>query len=212
MGQLFSVHMILFKAWGYEMSYLELTATLLNIWSVWLTAKKRVLSWPIGIVAVVLTGILFYQIQLYSDLVEQVYYFVTGFIGWLAWSAAKGTDKEVPVGYNPMLQNLVYAAVIATGTIAMGAFMAHITEFFPSLKPASFAYLDAFTTVMSFAAQILMIRRRIESWYLWILVDVIGIGLYYYKGVVLIAIMYVIFLILAIGGLINWVESRRAQA
>jgi nicotinamide mononucleotide transporter len=212
MQQWFSVHTILFRAWGYEMSYLELSATLLNIWSVWLTAKKRVLSWPIGIVAVVLTGILFFQIQLYSDLVEQVYYFVTGFIGWFAWNAARKNKTEVPVSFNSKLESLMYLLIVIAGTVAMGAFMSNITRYFASLQPASLPYLDAFTTVMSFAAQILMIRRRIESWYLWILVDVIGVGLYYYKGVVLIAIMYLIFLILATGGLLNWLRSRQATS
>ena len=77
--------------------------------------------------------------------------------------------------------------------------------------PASFPYLDAFTTVMSFVAQILMTFRRIENWILWIAVDVIGIGLYYQKEVFLVSLLYVIFLGLATKGLMNWIKEYKKQ-
>jgi nicotinamide mononucleotide transporter len=57
---------------------------------------------------------------------------------------------------------------------------------------------------MSFAAQILMAHKKIECWYLWITVDIIGIGLYFAKGVVFVSLLYLIFLILATKGLFNW--------
>lgn len=79
-------------------------------------------------------------------------------------------------------------------------------------EPASYAYLDAATTVMSFAAQILLVQRFIENWYIWIVVDVIGVWLYYVKGVKFIAVLYFIFLILATKGLINWLSDHKAHA
>jgi len=65
-------------------------------------------------------------------------------------------------------------------------------------EPASYPYLDSFTTVMSFVATILMARKKVTCWYLRILVDIIGIGLYYVKGVKFISLEYVIFLVLAV--------------
>lgn len=111
----------------------------------------------------------------------------------------------------------VAGAVTLFGSLALGAFMARAHLFLPAVfaAPADYPYLDAFTTVLSFVATVLMIRRKVECWYLWILVDVIGIWLYYVKGVRFIALEYVLFLILASGGLYKWraiLAAREAKA
>jgi nicotinamide mononucleotide transporter len=80
-----------------------------------------------------------------------------------------------------------------------------VPAFFP--EPASYPYLDAFTTVMSFVAMWLMARKHIESWIYWIFVDVIGIGLYYAKEVKFISLLYVVLLVMASKGLINWMRT-----
>jgi nicotinamide mononucleotide transporter len=93
----------------------------------------------------------------------------------------------------------------------MGYIMGNIHRYLPKIfpEPASFPFLDAFTTILSFAATILMAYKRIECWYLWILVDVIGIGLYYTKNVVFVALLYCIFLVLATNGFFNWRRIQR---
>ncbi len=211
MMNIFSIDTTFFTLMGYPMSYLEFFGTILNIWSVYLTAKRKVLSWPVGIVAVILFFALFYQIQLYSDMVEQAYFFITGFYGWWAWTRVKAgePDKELKVLHASTRENIRYVLSIIIGTLALGFFMSKVHLILPSvfLIPADFPYLDAFTTVMSFAATILMAQKKIECWYLWILVDIIGIGLYYVKDVKFISLEYVIFLVLASTGLIAW---RRA--
>ena len=106
-------------------------------------------------------------------------------------------------------QRIIWLSFITVGTILMGFTMSRIDLILPSIfpEPASYPYLDALTTIMSFAAQILMAHRYIESWALWILVDIIGIWLYYAKGVVFVSLLYFIFLILAIKGLLNWMNN-----
>lgn len=86
----------------------------------------------------------------------------------------------------------------------------YLPQYFP--EPASFPYLDAFTTIMSFAATILMAKKKIECWYLWILVDIIGIGLYFAKEVVFVSALYLIFLILAAKGYFNWKKELQKYA
>jgi len=207
---LFSINNIFFSFHGYQMSYLEFVGTLLNLWSVWLVTKNNVLTWPVGNIAVILFGFLFYQIRLYSDLVEQVYFLITGFYGWWVWlylrKRGMNSRGDLPVTFNSGLSNKIYIGIIIVGTALMGYAMGHIHLYMPSLFPekASFPYLDAFTTVMSFAANILMAHKKIECWYLWIAVDIIGIGLYFAKGVVFVSLLYLIFLILATKGLFNW--------
>lgn len=217
---LFSVNTTFFTLGGYPMSYLEFFGTLLNLASVYLVAKNKIWSWPIGNVAVILFGILFFQIQLYSDFVEQIYFFITGFYGWWIWlnvkrSGDQRTTDDLAITRNSRSANGWYALAIILGTAVMGYVMGHIHLWLPAVfaAPASFAYLDAFTTVLSFAATILLAHKKVESWYLWILVDIIGIGLYFTKGVVFIALLYAIFLVLATRGLFSWrAIMRRAAA
>jgi len=205
------INTVFFTIWDYPMSYIEFFGTVFNLWCVWLTAKGKILSWPVGLVGVVLYGFLFYQIQLYSDLFEQGYFFVTGLWGWWAWAHPRNTaesdeKKELKVSFAGKKTRMIGIVAIVAGTVVMGAAVGNIHLYLPQIftEPASYPYLDAFTTVMSFAATILMIRKKIDCWYLWIAVDIIGVGLYYAKDVKFISLEYLIFLGLAIAGLLKW--------
>ena len=206
----FDINNVFFTLWDYPMSYLEFFGTALNIITVWLCARKSVWNWPIGIAAVILFGVLFYQIRLYSDFFEQVYYFLTGFWGWWVWSRLRKGSKDggnvETISRNTLGENAAWGVALVIGTLVLGAFMARIDTIFPQWFPeaASFPYLDAFTTVASFIAQILLIRQRLENWYLWITVDIIGVWLYYEKEVKFVSVLYFIFLIIATSGLIRW--------
>lgn len=206
----FNINNTFFTLWDYPMSYLEFFGTLLNILCVYLVAKKNIWSWPIGIIATILFGILFYQIQLYSDFFEQIYFLITGFWGWWLWQKMKDQKLEKnKISVNKRSLNLALIALTIIGTFGLGYFMSNIHLYFPALFPiaASFAYLDAFTTVMSFVANMLLAYKRVESWLLWILVDIIGIWLYFVKDVKFVSLLYVIFLINALYGLYVWYKD-----
>lgn len=207
-----SVDTIFFTFINYPMSYLEFFGTIFTGWSVFLAAKNKILTWPVGLVGILLYGFLFYQIHLYSDLLEQAYYFVTTFCGWYLWLKPKRlTDTDTDnqeLKVRTLNQNayLGYAFVILILTFLLGLFMSNIHLLLPVYFPvaASFAYLDSFTTILSFAATILLVQRKIENWHLWIVVDIIGIWLYYQKGVSFLSLLYLAFLINAFYGLGKW--------
>ena len=210
---LLDVNQTLFTVFDYPMSYIEFFGTMLNLIAVWLVAKNNIWTWPIGNIAVVLFGILFFQIQLYSDFFEQIYYLITGFYGWAVWLALRRhkkdktkNDEDDVITYNTQTNNMRYLGVIAIGTLVMGYLISNIHIYLPQyfVEPASYAYLDAFTTVMSFVANILLVHKKINAWYLWIFVDIIGIWLYFVKGVVFVSLLYLVFLFMATKGLLNW--------
>ena len=125
------------------------------------------------------------------------------------WSNAtrdKAADDKVIVTRNSLLSNLVWlggiAGVSAIATWALSNAHIWAPAIFP--EPASLPAIDATTTIMSFAAQFLMMRRKLENWYLWIAVDVVAIWLYWYKGVPFVALLYLVFLFNAMYGLIAW--------
>jgi nicotinamide mononucleotide transporter len=212
MLKLFSVNNIAFTILGYPMSYIEFVGTIFSLWSVWLVAKKQILTWPVGIVSVLLYMSLFYQVRLYSDTIEQVYYLITSIYGWWRWSLNRqSTGKTGDFRYSSRRSLIWFLAVTIAVSFAVGAFMSRVHIFFPVLFPekASFPYLDALTTIASFTATWLLIQCRIESWCYWIAVDVIGIGLYYIQGVRFVALLYVILLFMAINGLMSWHKTSQ---
>ena len=81
----FSVNTIAFTILGYSISWLELVGTIFNLVCVILAARRNIWNWPIGLIGVMLFGVLFYQINLYADVFEQVYYLITGISGWYLW-------------------------------------------------------------------------------------------------------------------------------
>ncbi len=214
---LLDVNTTFFTIFNYPMSFVEFVGTIFTGWSVYLAAKNKVSNWPIGLVGIILYGFLFYQIHLYSDLLEQVYYFITTFWGWYLWTAHKqnsdGVVEELQVSNYSLKQNLFTVALILGLTQLLSLFMSNIhlilPKFFP--VPATFVWIDSFTTIISFVATVYLAKRKIENWHMWILVDVIGVWLYYKKGVVFLSLLYFAFLINAIKGLAVWNKLQKAN-
>lgn len=210
-AQFFDINNIFFTFLNYPMSYLEFFGTIFTAWSVYLAAKNKIITWPIGLLGVVLYGFLFYQIQLYSDLIEQFYYLVTGFWGWWLWSHPDKKDDLAPdnqrkISFTSKKENIIYGAIIFVGTLGLGYFISKVHLILPQAfyLQASYPYIDAGTTIMSFVANYLLMKRKIESWYLWIIVDIFGVWLYLVKGTVFLSMLYFAFLINAIFGYLKW--------
>jgi nicotinamide mononucleotide transporter len=202
-----SVNNIAFTVLGYPMSYVELFGTILYLWSVWLISKRRMLTWPVGIVSVLLYMVLFYQIRLYSDTIEQVYYLGASIYGWVIWNKSpKDNGQITDVVYSDKQAIILWGVITGSVTVLVSVLMSKIHLLFAVIFPeaASYPFLDALTTIMSFTAMWLMAKKKIESWIYWIIVDVIGIWLYFVKDVKFISLLYVILLVIAVNGLRSW--------
>jgi nicotinamide mononucleotide transporter len=207
-----SIENIAFTVIGYPMSYVELFGTILTLWSVWLIAKRRVLTWPVGIVSSVLFLVLFYQIKLYSDTIEQIYYIITNIYGWWAWdNSPKDHGQVIGVRYSDRHRVTQWIALTLIVSAIVGFLMSRIHLLLPAQfpEPAALPYLDALTTIMSFTATWLMIQKKVECWIYWIIVDVVGIGLYFAKDVKFVALLYVVLLVLAINGFRLWHRTSK---
>jgi nicotinamide mononucleotide transporter len=210
-----NVNNIAFVVLEYPMSYVEFIGTILYLWSVWLIAKRQALTWPVGIASVLLYMALFYQIRLYSDTLEQIYYLGTSVYGWIIWSKSTKEDGQISdVTYSQNKEVVLWIAVTGITSLLVGIIMSKVHLLMPAFFPeaASFPFLDALTTVMSFTAMWLMARKKIESWIYWIIVDMIGIGLYYAKDVKFISLLYVILLFMAINGFRSWHKAQMQGA
>jgi nicotinamide mononucleotide transporter len=210
----FSVDTIFLMIGDYPLSYIELIGTLAYFASVGLIAKKNMLTWPVGILSVILYGILFYQIRLYSDTLEQIYYLVISVYGWITWEQSKAQKKEITNNFSSPKEMAIWFGITMGAAVVLAFLTSNFHIWIPSLfpEPASFPFLDALTTVMSFVAMYLLTKRKTESWIYWIIVDVIAIGLYWVKDVRFISVQYIALLCMAFYGLLNWMRQNQKTA
>jgi len=209
---LFSVNTVFFTFLDYSMSYIEFIGTIFYLASVILIAQKKMLTWPVGIISVILYGVLFYQIQLYSDTIEQIYYLGASFYGWIFWNKNKEeTISSIDFHLSKPKILMIWSGSTFIASLIVTVFMMNIHNILPEMFPipASFPFLDALTTVMSFVAMFLMAQKKIESWVYWVIVDIIGVVLYFVKGVKFISILYVILLLIAIRGAYKWNKESK---
>ena len=214
MQEFLSIDNIAFTVIGYPMSYVEFIGTTLYLWSVWLISRRNILTWPVGIASVLLYMALFYQIRLYSDTIEQIYYLVASVYGWWIWKKSpKDNGQITDVNFSNTKNIMLWIIMTAIITLITGFMMSRIHVLLPAFFPdvASFPYLDALTTIMSFSAMWLMARKKTESWIYWIIVDVIGIWLYYVKDVKFLSLLYIILLIMAFNGFRLWNKTERIK-
>ena len=179
------------------MSGLELFAATLGVIAVWLTVKQNPWSWPIGLVMVLLYSWIFFEVKLYSDMLLQVVYAVVQLYGWWQWTRAGAAHQGRTVTRLATPHVLAGLAMGAVGSVALGAAMAHWTD-------AAQPWLDAALTGFSLVAQMWMAQKRLQCWALWIVVDVIFVGLFMYKGLYLTAGLYALFTVIAVQGLREW--------
>jgi nicotinamide mononucleotide transporter len=185
-------------------SSIEIVAAILGVVNIILLVRRSIWNYPFGIVMVTLYGVVFFQARLFSDALLQVFFFVVQIYGWWVWYHARDHAGLVKVELMSARSRVICAAVIVVATVAEGWYLANYTT-------DSAPWMDANTTAMSVVAQYLLSIRKIENWVLWIVTDVVQIGLYYWKGLYPTTGLYILFLILSCVGLYEWLREWRAH-
>lgn len=211
---------------GYAMSWIEAIAAITGLACVWLASKEKIINFFFGLISVTLCAIMFYQFQLYALLLLQVFFFVANLYGWFAWSNTSEAGDSLKIRWlSPQLLTLcgaISVAAIAFMTFyidtVFGAFAQWTADFLNmfgagiqdlALQPEAFPLLGSCVAVLSVVAQVLMTRKYVENWILWVGINVISIGIYTAQGLYVVAIQYVIFLFLAINGTREWIQATR---
>lgn len=179
------------------MTWLEIFAFLLGIVNVTLVVRRSLWNYPAALVMVSLYGVLFLRERLYSDAALQLFFFVINLYGLIAWRRHQAADGDIPVERTAPREGLFWAVAIILFATLWGGAMARWTD-------AAMPFWDASNAAVSVVAQILLARRRLENWLLWIASDLSSIALYATKGLMLTTLLYVIFLGLSIWGYREW--------
>lgn len=216
MPHIFDIKNIFFTVLSYPMSHIEFWATLSGGWAVWLSAKENVWSWILGLINVCLAFLMFYQIQLYPDMFLQVFFFITNIIGFYLWkfpkTALENAHHELKISRLSTPNTIALIGFGLLATYVMGTFSSRLHEIFPVVfsLPSAFPYIDSFTTVMSIVATFMLMNKKVETWWVWLAVDIISTYMYYVKEVKLYALLYFVFCVIAAFGAVEW--TRKFQA
>ena len=187
------------------MSPLEIFAAAVGAWSVWLSVRQNVLSWPTAIVNVVLYTLVFYQAKLYADMGLQVIYAVLSIYGWYQWLYGGEGHSVLRVSRTPRSIAIRLALIAVAGAMLLGSLLHRTTD-------AALPYMDSALTSTSLVAQWMMTKKLLENWAVWIAVDVLYVGMFIYKGLFVTAALYAVFLVLAVRGWIDWRNSIRTAS
>ena len=186
---------------AFSMSLLEIIAVFFGVASVIYSKKENILVYPTGILSVLIYVYLCFGIKLYADMGINLFYFIMSVYGWYNWNK-ESNNQKLEISKNSMKDNIF--AII-------GVLLVWVIIYFLLIKftDSDVPQIDSFTTAICFVGMWLMAWKRLENWIMWIIANLISIPLYWYKGLHLTSVQFVIFTILAILGFIEW--KRKLQ-
>ena len=187
------------------MNYLEIIAVVFGVVAIWLASKGKVVNFAIGLVNCVLYGILFGREGLYSGMILQGIYFAINLYGLYSWRKPKIEDNELKVMWLTVKERIIIVTIIVTTGVLWGMGMKYGAQLLPeNIQEPQYPLMDAILTTASIMAQILLTRKKIDNWVIWLLVDVIYIGLFLMVEMYWTAGLYLIYTIIAMRAIKEW--------
>ena len=187
------------------MTWMEWVAAVSYLWSVWLLANNKPLGWWIGLIGTLLYIWIFYVVWLPGEMLIQAYFLLTSLCGIWIWLRGGDKSTEKPVEHITKPIFIISSIVFILG-------WAGFYWLFSAME-GKVPFWDSFTTIVSFIAQYFLVKRYVESWHLWLIVDVVYVPLYASRGLYVTAGLYAIFLFLAYRGLKNfqaeWIKEQK---
>ena len=177
----------------------------LGVAGVWLMVRRSLWAFPVGLAAVSVQGVLFYQTHFPADAALQVFYFASFAWGWWHWVRDRGPAPELPVTRLSVRGRVVTVVGAAAATVAWALTVG------PWMK-AAMPWRDAFIAAFSVAAQVLQVRKHIENWLLWIGVNLVAVASYWSAELAFTAFLYAIYLVIAFAGWWEWRRTLRRVA
>jgi len=186
---------------GFKTTPLELLSFVLSIVTVLLNIRRKHWAWLFAILSSAMYGIVFFDARLYGDAGLQGVFIVAAAWGWYEWLRGKGQDDRPLVVTRLDRAGWTWSLLgwlVGFGLLA--AFLRHYTD-------TDVPYMDGFLTAGSLLGTLLTARKKVENWHTWIVVDIIYVGLYVHKSLYLTALLYALFVAMAVAGLRVWSKA-----
>jgi nicotinamide mononucleotide transporter len=187
-------------------SLLEFIAVIAGIMSVYFSRKENIWVYPTGLINTIIFIYISFTYDLIGEASVNFYYTVMSVYGWWLW-ARKGADEKPLVhirfsNQKEWIQEIIFFLFFY---VSLFFIITYLKPKFPGAIP----WADAFASATAFTGMWLMARKKVESWWWWIATNIASVPLYYVKGLAFTSIYYVVLLVMAVFGLIEW--KRRAK-
>jgi nicotinamide mononucleotide transporter len=192
-----------FTAWDVPVSRAEALGFVLALWMVRCNLRVNPLGWPLAIASSALYALLFASSRLYGEALLQLVFIAAALWGWWQW--LRGTQDD---GRALQVRDLGRRGLLRLGLVTLAAWplagwiLARVTD-------SDVPYADAFTTVASLAGQWLLGRKYVQNWPTWVVVNVVSVALFAYKGLWLTVLLYALFAVLSAVGWRRWARLAR---
>lgn len=187
---------------GFSATLLEIVSFVLAVMTVWLTIRQTHWAWLFAILSSTTYGAVFIESRLYGDAGLQLIFILVSIWGWSQW-------LHGGVGHHALQVTRLGARGRWLCLLAWLAGFALLSLFLQRYTDTDVPHIDGFLTAGSLLGQFLLSRKKLENWHVWIAVDVLYVGLYIHKNLMLTALLYALFVAMAVMGLRAWRQSER---
>ncbi len=196
-----------FELWGEAFSWAEVIGAVTGVICVWWVAREVIWNFPMGLANNVFLFALFVDAKLYADGVLQVLFFVLGVYGWIVWVRGTGGGRrgdQEPVRHTTRTEwSVLVVAGLALWAVAY-IWLDHHTD-------SPVPIWDSLALALSLVATYGQAKKLVESWWVWIAVDVVSVPLFFNRDLPLIALLYLVFGFICVKGLRDWRRSLVLQ-
>ncbi|MRV75891.1 nicotinamide riboside transporter PnuC [Duganella sp. FT92W] len=186
-----------FSLLGLSTTPLELLSFILSVATVLLNIRQNHWAWLFAILSSATYGVVFAGARLYGDMALQLVFISVSFWGWYQWLHGSSTHDKLPVTELDRRGIVLSAVGWLAGFVVLASFLRHFTD-------TDVPNMDGFLTAGSLVGQVLLSRKKVENWHVWIIVDIIYVALYVHKHLILTAVLYGLFVLMAVAGMVAW--------
>ena len=190
---------------GLHTTLFEVLAFVLSVTTVALNIRQNHWAWLFAIVSSAAYGVVFFNARLYGDAGLQLVFIVVSVWGWYSWLHG-GVAGDGSARVALAVSTLDRRGWLAAGAGWLAGYLV-LAWFLRSYTNTDVPHTDGFLTAGSLVGQVLLSRKKLENWHAWIVVDVLYVGLYVYKGLLLTGVLYALFVAMAVAGLLAWRRS-----
>lgn len=163
-----------------NLTYLEYAANAFYLLAVFLAARNSIHTWWLGIIGCALFAVLFYQVKLYAEVLLMLFFIATNGIGWYQWGRASGIKQVSRTAWRRLTG---YSALALLVTLCYGYILHSLTD-------AYAPFVDSAILMFSVIAQFLLMQRKLETWWFWLIVNTLAVPLYFSRELQLTAMVY----------------------
>lgn len=189
-------------------TWYEYLAVFAGIASVWYSRKENILVYPVGLINTIIYVYISYKYRLLGEASVNFYYTVMSIYGWVLWARKDKQSHEtvLHITYSNKKEWMQQLAFFVSLYILIFTVLKFAkSNFFEGVIPTA----DAFATATAFTGMWLMAKKKVESWYWWIATNITSIPLYFVKTLVFSSVQYVVLLVLAVAGLVSWMQKAK---